>query len=272
MRKSMVFLILAMSATSATASAGLITSGQATISIDIDVLSAAPGFLTFNRFYGAPGDQAATLTRSQMLSPSGPPYPGSPTSMDGMEFGVNGEGVSSPTGRVRQSTDLDYDPADVLGSWSASRQYPGLGTPVRGGEQIGLDGVILLNVSSGGNLILGDFALRYAPSFANGGDPGLVVTSNFDFLDAPLFLLGDVEITATAASLTIRGDLLMTALGYTFFGVPIGTDVGDFRLVAYTNATAVPEPASLAMLGLGAAFAVALRRRRRLPDAPRRAV
>lgn len=228
--------------------ADFITGGSATITIDVNQMSTPAGALSFDRFYGSLGNEAATLTRNQMVTPSGPPFPGSPTAPVDLEFVINPATVTSPTGRRRQGTTLDFERSGVLNSWAPSTV--GAGT-VSGGEQIGLDGVIRTTVSDdlgGGTFVLGDFALRYAPSLADGNVSGLVVTSNFDFFNTPLFYIGNTSIVATAGSLTISGDLLLTEVYTSFFGGTARADVGDFRLVA---TTAVPEPGALTLLGSG---------------------
>jgi hypothetical protein len=185
-----------------------------------------------------------------MTTPSGDPYPGSPTSANNLDFQVNPQSVTSPAGRYRQGTNLNYDPSNVLGSWSSSTVS---GVSVAGGQQIGLDGVIRTTVDpslGGGAFLLGDFALRYATALVGGQDSGLVITSNFSFQNFPLFDIGNVSIVATSTSLTITGDLLLSSTYAAVFGGTAGSDVGSISLVGYTS-TAVPEPGSIALLGSG---------------------
>lgn len=231
-------------------SAGLITGGQASVDLDVSLLSTPSGNFTFERFYGAPGDEAATLSRNEMVEPAGPPHPDSPTNSVDLIHPVNGTVTSpNPPGggiRFRQSTTLDYDPLDVLGSWAAS-SFNGFNV-LNDGEQIGLDGVTRLAVDpglGGGTFLFGDLGLRYAPTRPTPGN-GLVIVSNFDFQNSPLFDIGNATITADDTTLTITGDLLLAAEYTFFFGGVAGSDVGDFELVA-----TVPEPSTIVLLLTG---------------------
>lgn len=251
---------LALALSAIPVQAGLITKGEATMTIDIAAMSTPPGLLAFERFYGALGDEASTLTRNQMVSPGGAPFPGSPTSANDLVHPVNGM-VTSPTGggiRYRQSTTLDYDASDVLGSWSESTWN--VVKILDDGEQIGLDGVLRLNFDpglGGGVFLLGDYALRYAPSRPTPGS-GLVVVNNFDYPNSPLFDIGNAVISATPNVLSITGDLLLSPEYVFFFGGVDFADVGDFRMTA-----AVPEPSSIVLALTGVAGLVAVMRGRR---------
>jgi len=88
-------------------------------------------------------------------------------------FGVT---PSAGAGRTPQATTLDFDPTNILGTWSTSTDS--FGTFVSGGEQIGLT-LMQRWVSDDftGSLLYGDFALRYTGT-------SLVLTSNIDFANA----------------------------------------------------------------------------------------
>lgn len=261
-------LAILMSVPPEGAHAGLIEKGQATMSIAVSQLSSPPGLLTYERFYGVPGDEAATLTRNQMVSPGFPPHPDSPTTPDDLVHPVNGT-VTSPVGgglRYRQSTNLDYDASDVLGSWAPSG-WNGVKV-LSDGEQIGLDGVIRMAFDpglGGGTFLFGDYALRYAPTRPTTGS-GLVITNNFDFTDSPLFDIGNAVISATPTSLSITGDLLLANEYVFFFGGVAGADVGNFQLQA-----SVPEPSSLALAAIGLSVMAGAGWRRRQRHAARHA-
>ncbi|MEX0670251.1 MAG: hypothetical protein WD060_07330 [Pirellulales bacterium] len=135
-------------------------------------------FLTYTRFYGLLDNQAATLTAAQIQSGTVPIPAGSPSTPTNLLHPVNGTTVTDPAGRNRQTSTLDYDPNDVLGSWTASTNS---GFVTSGGEQIGFDGVTMNAAGQeigGGNFLWGDFALRRDPT--RGGD-GLVLVNNYTF-------------------------------------------------------------------------------------------
>lgn len=240
-----------------------VTGGSANITIDIDKLSANEfypnGVLTFDRYFGSLENQAATMTRTQMVATNPPPVapPGSPTSGSDLNFAVNGNPVTSPQGRARQATNLQFDRSDVLGSWTPpTGTYPFL----PGGEQIGLDGVLRMTVADeagGGLLLLGDFALKYAPSLASAErGPGLVLLNNFDYRNAVSFYLFDVQIQTSDTMLTITADLLMSEALAGLTGGANLANVGTFALNA--TITPVPEPGSV-VLGVIAAGILAFR-------------
>jgi hypothetical protein len=237
------------------ARAGLITGGAATMTFEIEAINP---FLTYTRFYGLLENQAATLTAAQIQSGTVPVPPGSPSTPTNLLHPVNGAVVTNPTGRHRQTSTLDYDPSNVLGSWTASTNS---GFASVGGEQIGFDGVTMNAADEaigGGNFLWGDFALRRDPT--RGGD-GLLLVNNYSF-GFNAFDLGVSSLTADASKLTITGTLLLSpewvAAG---FGGTAGANVGSFSMVA-----TVPEPGTMTLAGLGAASGVSswlLRRRAR---------
>ncbi len=236
------------------ARAGQVTGGAATMTFDIAAINP---FLTYTRFYGLLDNQAATLTAAQIQSGTVPVPPGSPTTPTNLLHPVNGTAVTDPTGRNRQASTLDYDPSNVLGSWTASTNS---GFVTSGGEQIGFDGVTMNAADAaigGGNFLWGDFALRRDPT--RGGD-GLVLVNNYGF-GFNAFDLGVSSLAADASALTITGTLLLSPEWATAFGGTAGANVGSFSMVA-----TVPEPGTMTLAGLGAASGVSswlLRRRAR---------
>lgn len=234
--------------------AGPITGGAATMTFDIAAINSS---LTYTRFYGLLDNQAATLTAAQIQSGTVPVPPGSPTTPTNLLHPVNGTAVTDPTGRNRQASTLDYDPSNVLGSWTASTNS---GFASVRGEQIGFDGVTMNAANEaigGGNFLWGDFALRRDPT--RGGD-GLVLVNNYGF-GFNAFDLGVSSLAADASALTITGTLLLSPEWAGAFGGTAGANVGSFSMVA-----TVPEPGTMTLAGLGAAGGVSswlLRRRAR---------
>lgn len=186
----------------------------------------APGNESFTR----PAPQTVQLTdpvRAGGVTPS--PYPGTPGST-----------------RSPQKTTLDIDPNNVLGTWSTSNDaFAFVGNSALG-EQIALTSMQRWTGPFTGSLLYGDFALRYTGS-------KLVLTSNIDFLSAAFADIGNPVISVTGNTLKITGDLLIGG-GLSVLdpsAVP-GTDFGDFTLTA----TLVPEPSSLALIGIAIGCAV----------------
>lgn len=221
--------------------AGQVTGGAATMTFDIAAINP---FLTYTRFYGLLDNQAATLTAAQIQSGTVPIPPGSPSTPTNLVHPVNGTTVTNPAGRNRQTSTLDYDPNNVLGSWTVSTNS---GFVTSGGEQIGFDGVTMNAVdplAGGGNFLWGDFALRRDPT--RGGD-GLVLVNNYGF-GFNAFDLGVSSLAADAAALTITGTLLLSPEWAGAFGGTAGSNVGSFSMVA-----TVPEPGTMTLAGLGVA-------------------
>lgn len=158
-------------------------------------------------------------------------------------------------GRTRQATTLDFDPANVLASWSTATSAGG-GAFVSGGEQIGLTTMQRWTGPFPGQLLYGDFALRYT-----GTD--LVLTSNIDFANAAFATVGNPVISLLDNdTLQIQGDLLIAGgLGLLDPSAVLGTDFGSITITADFT-PAVPEPATLGIFA--AAGAAVLRRRRRI--------
>jgi hypothetical protein len=215
----------------------------------------APGNAPINRISGAPGTIGTAVT---------PGVPGTPGLVEITDpVRPFGEVPLTGDGRTRQRTTLDFDPANVLGTWNASSEVAGGAFILGGGtsEQIALTSMQRWGGPFSGVLIYGDFALRYVPARAGtvtvgGTRSGLVLTSNIDFLDAAFADIGNATITSDGSTLTISGDLLI-APGLTLLdpGAQLGLSFGTFALTA-----AVPGPGASALLGVGGLLG--MRRRR----------
>jgi len=221
----------------------------------------APGNGTFTRLSGVPGT---------LGTPSTAGIPGTPGLLQLTDpVRANGASITTGDGRSRQASTLDFNPADVLGSWSASSDAgPFVGSA--SSEQIALTSMQRWGGPFTGALIYGDFALRYVPgrvgiSTVGGTLSGLVLTSNIDFVNASFADIGNASISVVGNTLQINGDLLISG-GITALdpGAVAGTDFGNFTMTA--SFTPVPEPSTIGLaLAGGIGIFMAARRRRRQP-------
>ena len=199
-------------------------------------LSGTPGTIGTSTSAGVPG----TPGEVEVLDPIRPHgdvpdiYPGIP-------------GAS----RSRQITTLDFDPTNVLGSWSASIDSLGiLVTNTASSEQIALTSIQRCGGPFTGVLLYGDFALRYVPtrvgSVVSGGTlSGLVLTSNIDFLNSSWADVANAEISFNTNTLTISGDLLISgALNVLDPTAVVGTSFGTLSL----KAIVAPDPSVSAVI------------------------
>ncbi|MBL9166004.1 MAG: hypothetical protein JNL18_25000 [Planctomycetaceae bacterium] len=138
-------------------------------------------------------------------------------------------GVPGET-RSRQLTTLNIDPADILGSWTASNDdYAFVGNRELG-EQIAFDHMQRWTGDFTGVLLYGDFALRHV---SDGGGSKLFLTSNIDFPNAAFAEIGNPQLSVSDHTLTIVGEM---RIGPALFvldpsAVP-GTPFGSFALNA----------------------------------------
>jgi hypothetical protein len=236
------------------ATAATLASGNAVLTIDQAAFASSSAITTVDAWFDN------SRTRNELLSL---PSPGDGFTLPDIDFPVNVGVIADPDGpggRTLQTTTLEFDPADILGSWA-----PGfdIGAFVSGGEQIGLEGMMRWTGNFTGVLLFGDFAVRYAPGrtgvVRNGNTlSGLVVTSNIDFLSATFLDIANATITGSGASLSIIGDLVISdGLKVLDASAVLGADVGDFSLTAV-----VPVPATLPLLGSAFALLATVRRRR----------
>ena len=246
------------------AHAALITGGQATFTMT-EGLAASIGEL--NAYF------SASVTRAGVLADPAPGdlgftrFSGPPGSVKVVDS-IRPAGVT-PTpnpGRSPQKTTLDLDPSDILGSWSASNDAFAFVGNTSLGEQIALTNMQRWSGPFTGSLLYGDFALRYVPGRADGTRSGLVLTSNIDFLNAAWADIANASIAVTGNQLTISGDLFLSGgLSVLDPGAVLGTDFGDFQLIATLDTPAVPEPSSLFLLASGVfGGLMTLNRRRKL--------
>lgn len=195
----------------------------------------APGDAPYNRLTGIPG------TIGTGTEPGVPGTPGSVQIADPLRpFGEVPSiypGVPGVT-RSRQITTLDFNPADVLGTWAPSNDAFAFVGNANLGEQIAFTSIQRWGGPFVGVLVYGDFALRYVPSRAGTVTPGgvlsgLVLTSNIDFLNAAWADIANATITSGSGSLAISGDLVSS--GGLFVLDPtaaLGTKFGTFSLTA----------------------------------------
>lgn len=189
-------------------------------------------------FIESPADpHSGTVTLSDPIRPAGP---------------VPAPAPSQGFTRTRQTTTLDFDPTDILGSWSASNDALAFAGNTTLGEQIALTSLQRWTGTFGGPddeffLLYGDFALRYAPDRADSERSGLVLTSNIDFEHVTFADIANADIAFDGDNLLITGDLLI-ADGLLLLdpATPLGADFGDFALTA-----SVPEPTALLLITVG---------------------
>ncbi len=172
------------------------------------------------------------------IRPSGEvPHPPSPDTYPGVPG----------TSRSRQLTTLDFDPADVLGSWTPSVDQNGIYVSTSASsEQIAFTSMQRWGGPYTGVLLYGDFALRHVPGRSgrvarDGTLSGLVLTSNIDFLNSSWADLANVSITFSNSTLNISADLLISrALFILDSSAVVGTKIGTFSMAA--NIAAPPPP------------------------------
>lgn len=154
---------------------------------DATLSDPAPGNAPFSETAANPG----TIVLTDAVRPFGnvpSPYPGTPGQT-----------------RSRQVTTLDFDPADVLGSWEPSNDdYAFVGNSLLG-EQIAFTGMQRWSGNFTGVLLYGDFALRYV---FDGSSSRLLIASNIDFPHAAFAEVASPIITVSGSTLTISGELL----------------------------------------------------------------
>jgi len=241
----------------AAAHAATISSGSATFTLNEGL---ANSISEFDALFSAATTRADTLA---LPAPGNVSFSESATVQFVDPLRPFGEVPATGDGRARQSTNLDFNPADILGSWAASTENFGIFAPLDSGEQIALTLMQRYTGPFTGSLIYGDFGLRYVPGRAGtvalGGTlSGLVLTSNIDFLNASWADLANASVSFSGDTLSISGDLLISGgLNALDPGAVVGTDFGNFSLTAQV----VPEPSSALLLLGGLAGFAGFRRR-----------
>lgn len=247
-------------------SGAVISNGSATLNLTEGV---ADGISEFNAYFNDGTSRADTLalpapgTAAFIESPADPAT-GTVSLIDPVRpHGVvPAEYPGTPgASRSRQVTNLDFDPANILGTWGASTDSFGTFVSLGSGEQIALTSMQRWTGPFTGSLLYGDFALRYVPgrvgvAALDGTRSGLVLVSNIDFLNSSWADIANATISSDGNTLTISGDLLISgALNVLDPSATIGKKFGTFSLTAV-----VPEPASLGLLGAGACLLLGRRR------------
>lgn len=232
------YLVFSISALLVTAShAETLAAGNATFSINEAASASNTPLTTLSAIFGS------TETRAQILADTGVAFaPGN------LSFPAQPYTISNPTGRTLQATNVDLDPADLLGSWSPATSD--FGAFVVGGEQIGLSGMTRWTGTYTGVLLFGDFALRYSPTrtgvIRHGNTlSGLVLTSNIDFVNAAYADLANVTISPVANNqFTITGDLVYSDGFSALTGDPddAGIDFGNFTFTGTLVPDLSPQP------------------------------
>jgi hypothetical protein len=226
------------------ARAELITTGNATFVFDNNsaLFAGGGGPLTMERFYGADVDTATATAVTNGIGGDPITVPESGLVSEGAL--LNGGSVVNPTGRSRQTTNLNVDFSNVLGTWGI-------------GEQVGVDAV-LRNSSGLGTLVLGDFSLINSSGT-------LTLVNNFQ-IPLPAFTIGGPVFTDLGYGFDVSGTLQVSSefsgfLASFSIDVPPGTNAGTFSMVA------VPEPASIGLVAAGAFVGLAFRWSRKRNDA-----
>lgn len=193
-----------------------ITGGTATLTYDLPVLLANSPLAGFNAVFGITESYDEVVS----LPNNNPPA--------SVSWALNLPGTANPQGRGVQSNTLELDPADILGTWTPGND---VGPFLSGGEQIAFGGLTRFSLDPGinGQLLFGDWGLRYAPGRADKVRSGLVLTSNLTFAHAVFADLGHADISASGGQLLISADMLISdaliLLGFpeSSMGLRIGT-------------------------------------------------
>lgn len=217
--------------------AGTLASGNAVLSIDEAASGASTALTTLVAFFGS------TESRDDCLNAAGVPFTAS-----NLPFPALPAVVTNPPGRTLQATNVDLDPADLLGSWTPATSD--FGSFVIGGEQIGLGGMMRWTGTFTGKLIFGDLALRYSPSrtgIVRHGNTlsGLVLTSNIDFQNAAYADIANITISPVVNhQFTITGDLVYSE-GFALLtgdAEDAGIDFGNFSFTGTLASDELPQP------------------------------
>ena len=148
----------------------------------------------------------------------------------GQRFVMNGPTVTNQTGRTTQPTTFEYTPGNLTNHTGS----------------IGLGGITRFRVSSGGNLLYGDFTLFYSTTRHRFGGSGWHLKGNIAPSVAAFDLLNP-QVVETPEGFTLTGDLAVSfEIANFLYATPSDAlrDVGDFTFTG--RLAAASQPATLA--------------------------
>ena len=185
-------------------------------------IGSTPPVLVLDAFF----DQEAANARDygQILADASPVIP----TYAGQRFVMNGPTVTNQTGRTTQPTTFAYTPGDLTNHTGS----------------IGLGGITRFRVSSGGNLLYGDFTLFYSATRHRFGGSGWHLKGNIAPSVAAFDLLNP-QIQESPEGFTLSGDLAVSfEIANFLYATPSDAlrDVGDFT---FTGRLAVASQAAL---------------------------
>jgi hypothetical protein len=187
-------------------------------------IGATPPVLVLDAFF----DQEAANARDygQILSDASPVTP----TYAGQRFVMNGPTVTNQTGRTTQPTTFEYTPGNLTNHTGS----------------IGLGGITRFRVSSGGNLLYGDFTLFYSTTRHRFGGSGWHLKGNIAPSVAAFDLLNP-QVVETTEGFMLTGDLAVSfEIANFLYATPSDAlrDVGDFTFTG--RLAAASQPATLA--------------------------
>lgn len=215
--------LLASSLIAFASGAATLANGSARVDYDKaawDALAAnvaAPPVLALNAFFNQTEANAMTYDDVLHLAAT------NPASYTHQIYGMNTASVANLPFRTTQPTTFEYTPGDLT-------NHTG---------RIGLGGIARFTVSTGGQLLYGDFTLQYSATRHAYGGTGWHIRGNIPPAATAYDLL-NVTITESSASFTITGDLCVSyEIANLLYSTPADTlrDVGDFTFTAQIAAT-----------------------------------
>ena len=225
---------------SSAASAGVVTGGEFVLDFDEAALSGLTSQLNNNAWWDAAASADKGEADMRTL-----PAPGAVP--DSFTFAVFGSSVPTP-------------PAGLPGRFPKASTFDYTGDPTTGTGVIGLAGAHVADGSFNGELIFGDYDLRYDASRVGNaaGGSGWFLTNNISFSSESWDLTNVATTIIDGNNFSLSGDVALTAATGGFLGGAAGTDIGDFSFTA----TVVPIPAAAWLLGTGLVSLVGVSRRK----------